>query len=172
MILAYKGKTPKIAKDVFVAPTAVVIGDVEIEEGSSVWYGAVIRADLAAIRIGKNTNIQDNCTLHTDIDKPVIIGDFVTVGHNAVVHGCTVEDRSLVGFNASVLNGAHVKTGSVIAAGSLVKENQQIGPNHLVAGMPATLKKELPENMGEALEMPAQIYMDLAENHKGIGGDS
>lgn len=166
MLFEYKGKSPKIGKNVFIAPTAVVIGDVEIGDYSSVWYGAVIRADLASVRIGRYTNIQDNCSIHVDYDFPANIGDYVTVGHNAVVHGCTVEKNSLVGFNASVLNGATVKTGSVIAAGSLVKEGQSVGPNHLVAGAPAILKKELPDNMSEALELPARVYLELAESHK------
>ncbi len=168
MLLEYKGKKPKIGEGVFIAPTAVIIGDVEIGNGSSVWYGAVVRADLSSIRIGENSNIQDNVTMHVDFDQPLTIGDNVTVGHNAVVHGCTIEDNCLIGFNSGVLNGAHVKKGSVVGAGSVVRENQVVGPLHLVVGMPAALKKELPENMPEALELPAKIYCELAVEHKKI----
>ncbi|MGD8845397.1 MAG: gamma carbonic anhydrase family protein [Desulfobacteraceae bacterium] len=166
MILAYQGKTPSIAANAFIAPTATIIGDVEIGEGASIWYGTVLRGDLAAIRIGTDTNIQDNCTVHTDNDKPAIIGDRVTVGHNAVVHGCTVENSCLIGMNAVVLSGAHLKTGSVIAAGALIKEGQETGPFQLLAGMPAIVKKELPEGTLELLDLPVDEYLELARRHK------
>ena len=165
MLLTYKGKYPKIGNNVFIAPTAVIIGDVEIADGASVWYGAVLRGDMASIYVGEKSNIQDNCTIHTDYEKPVSIGNLVTVGHNAVVHGCTVEDRCLVGFNSNVLNGAVIKTGSIVGAGSLVKENQVVGPLHLVAGLPAEFKKKLPADMPEALEIPARTYVELAIEH-------
>jgi carbonic anhydrase/acetyltransferase-like protein (isoleucine patch superfamily) len=166
MILPYLGKTPTIATNTFIAPTATIIGDVEIGEGASIWYGTVLRGDLAAIRIGTNTNIQDNCTVHTDINKPAIIGDHVTVGHNAVVHGCTVEKRCLIGMNAVVLSGAHLKTGSIIAAGALIKEGQETGPFQLLAGMPAIVKKELSEEILEILDVPVDEYLELARLHK------
>ncbi len=168
MVLTYEGKRPSVGKDVFIAPTAVVIGDVALADGASIWYGAVIRGDEAPIRIGRNTNIQDNCTIHTDPGKPVTLGDYVTVGHNAVVHGCTVEDRSLVGIGAVVLNGAHIRKGSVIAAGAVVREGQTVGPHHLVAGTPAQFKKDLGEGILEVLEEPAKVYLDLARNHRAI----
>ncbi len=168
MILEYKGKAPKIGKNVFIAPTAVIIGDVEIGDNSGIWYNTVIRADMSAIRIGKNTNIQDNCTLHSDYGKPATIGDGVTIGHNAVVHGCTIEDNCLIGINASVLNTAIVKTGTVVAAGSVVREGQVVGPKQLVIGIPATLKKEFSEEEIEALKLPALVYMELAKSHADI----
>ena len=165
MILPYQGKTPTIAANTFIAPTATIIGDVEIGEGASIWYGAVLRGDLAAIRIGTNTNIQDNCTVHTDINKPAIIGDHVTVGHNAVVHGCTVEKSCLIGMNAVVLSSAYLKTGSVIAAGALIKEGQETGPFQLLAGMPAIVKKELSEEILDVLDIPVDEYLELAKLH-------
>lgn len=168
MILEYKGKTPKIGKDVFIAPNAVIIGEVEIEEGASIWYGAVIRGDMALIRIGKNSNIQDNCTVHADTDKPTHIGAHVTVGHNAVIHGCTIEDSCLIGINSAVLNEAVVKTGSIVAAGSVVKEKQMVGPYHLVIGAPAQLKKEMGEDITELLAEPARIYAGLAAEHSNL----
>jgi carbonic anhydrase/acetyltransferase-like protein (isoleucine patch superfamily) len=168
MILTYRGKTPQIGKNVFIAPTAVVVGDVEIADGASIWYGAVVRGDLASIRIGRDTNIQDNGTIHVDEGKPCIIGEAVVVGHNAVVHGCTIEDQCLIGINAVVLNGAHIKEGSVVAAGAVVLENQVIGPLELAAGLPARIRKSLPASMPETIRHDAGIYLDLARHHRMI----
>ena len=131
MLLEYKGYKPKIGKNVFIALTATVIGNVEIKNGASIWYGTVVRGDRSAITVGENSNIQDNCTVHSDPGKPAIIGDNVTVGHNAVIHACTIEDDCIIGINAVVLTNAYVKTGSVIAAGSVIKQNQVVGPYHL-----------------------------------------
>ena len=166
MILPYKTHAPRIHPTVFVAPTAVVIGDVEIEEGASVWFGAVLRGDMAPIRIGAGTNIQDNCTLHTDIDTPLIIGPGVTVGHNAVVHGCTIEADCLIGMGALVLNRAKVLNGSIIAAGSVVRQGSAIGPGQLAAGTPAAIKKPLSAE-ATATIVDAQIhYRHLAEVYR------
>ena len=166
MILEYNGKKPKIGKGVFIAPTAIVVGDVEIGEGASIWYGTVIRADSSYIRIGKNTNIQDNCTVHTDSSGPVIIGDNVTAGHNVVIHGCTVESRCLIGIGAVVLSRAHIKNGSVVAAGALVRNEQVVGPHHLVVGNPAVYKKTLPSPDVEIIDRPVRNYLRLAREHR------
>lgn len=165
MILPYKDKRPIIAPDVFIAPNATIIGDVEIASGASIWYGTVLRGDLAPIRIGAQTNVQDNCTIHTDLDKPALIGDHVTVGHNAVVHGCNVENSCLIGMNAVILSGAHLKTGTVIAAGAVVKEGQTAGPFQLLAGMPAVLKKTFTEEIIEVLDLSVDEYLELAKDH-------
>jgi gamma-carbonic anhydrase len=166
MQIPYKDRSPSIAAGVFIAPTAVVIGDVEIAEGANIWYGTVLRGDLAPIRIGANTNIQDNCTIHTDVNKPAIIGKHVTVGHNAVVHGCTVEDHCLIGMNAVVLSGAHIKTGCVIGAGAVVKEGQVAGPLQLLAGIPAQVKKEFTDEILKILDLPVAEYLELARDHR------
>ena len=166
MILDYKGTRPKIGKNVFIAPTAVVIGDVEIHDGVSIWYGTVVRGDRAPITIGSYTNIQDNCTLHTDPGKPVEIGERVSVGHNAVVHGCTLERYSLVGIGAVVLNTARVKEGSIVASGAVVKEGQIVGPHQLVAGIPAVLKKQLAPESVERNIGTSKTYEMLAEAHR------
>jgi carbonic anhydrase/acetyltransferase-like protein (isoleucine patch superfamily) len=166
MILPYKDKYPVIAANAFIAPTATIIGDVEIASGANIWYGTVLRGDLAPIRIGADTNIQDNCTIHTDLNKPAVIGGHVTVGHNAVVHGCTVENSCLIGMNAVVLSGAHIKTGSIIAAGAVVKEGQIAGPFQLLAGTPAVLKKVLSEDIKEILDLPVHEYLELARDHQ------
>lgn len=165
MIVEFEDKQPQIGARVFIAPTAVIIGDVILEDDVSIWFGAVLRGDMAPIRVGKKSNIQDNCTVHTDYDKPAIIGASVTVGHNAVVHGCTIEDACLIGINAVVLNGAMVKTGSVVAAGSVVREGQVVGPNQLVAGSPAVVKRDLDETMAAKLREPAQRYARLKSKY-------
>lgn len=168
MIFEYKGHKPKIGKNVFIAPTATVIGNVEIKDHASIWYGTVLRGDMAPITVGERTNIQDNCTVHTDYNKPAVIGNNVTVGHNAVVHGCVVEDNCLIGINAVVLSGAWIKTGAVVAAGSVVKHGQVIEPFHLVAGIPAELKRKLSDTTLEKRKKTAEHYMVISREHAAI----
>lgn len=168
MIAPYGGKKPRIGKDVFIAPTACVIGDVEIGEGTSIWYGAVIRGDRAKIRIGKNTNIQDNVTMHADPESPLVIGDYVTVGHNAVVHGCTIGDDCLIGMGSVILNDAHVQSGSVVASGSLVKEGSVIGAFRLAAGSPAEIRRELGPESSRKNRQDARRYRELARDHRQL----
>jgi len=169
MICTYEGKAPKIAAGVFIAPTAVVIGDVEIGKGSSIWYGAVLRADQGTIRIGEHSNIQDNCTVHVDNHARVSIGDYVTIGHNAVIHGCTIASGCLIGMGSVVLNGAQLREGSVVAAGAVVREDQVVGPYHLVAGSPAKLKRELTSDNALTNLQPAIDYAEMAQKHKMMG---
>ncbi|MFY9396803.1 MAG: gamma carbonic anhydrase family protein [Desulfomonilia bacterium] len=168
MIASFGGKKPRIGKDVFIAPTACIIGDVEIGEGTSIWYGAVIRGDRAKIRIGKNTNIQDNVTMHADPDSPLVIGDYVTIGHNAVIHGCTIGDDCLIGMGTVILNDAHVQSGSVVASGSLVKEGSVIGAFRLAAGSPAEIKRELGPESSRKNRQDARKYRELARDHRRI----
>ena len=163
MIISYKGKRPTIGKRVYIAPTAIIIGDVTIEDNSSIWFNAVVRGDLAPIHIGAESNIQDNCTLHTDAGIPLTIGDHVTVGHNSVVHGCTLHSHVLIGMGAVVLNHAVVHDGSVVAANALVKEGQLVGPNALVAGVPAVEKKSLGTQSSMENDKFAEEYVDLTE---------
>ncbi len=165
MIFAYKDHKPKIGKNVFIAPTAAVIGDVDLKDGVSIWYGVVVRGDRAAITVGKNSNVQDNSTVHADAGKPTVIGENVTIGHNAVIHACTIEDNCLVGISASILTGAHIKAGSVVAAGAVVKQDQVVGPYHLVAGIPAAIKKELSESSIENHIKTAKSYFNLAREY-------
>ena len=166
MILEYEGHHPKIGQDVFIAPTAVVIGKVEIGDNSSIWYGTVVRGDRDVITIGKNVNIQDNCTLHTDPGQPVVIGDGVSVGHAAVVHGCTIEKQSLIGIQAVVLNGAVIREGSVVGSGAVVREGQQVGPFQLVTGVPAVVKKELDASILQKHAGTTETYRQLAAAHR------
>jgi carbonic anhydrase/acetyltransferase-like protein (isoleucine patch superfamily) len=169
VILEYRGKRPKIGVDVYIAPTAVIVGDVEIGDRSSIWFGTVIRGDMAPVRIGSETNVQDNCTVHTDQGFPAVIGSRVSVGHNAVVHGCTVEDESLVGIGALVLSGSVVGRGAVVAAGSVVREGQRIGPGLLVAGAPAKEKRSIDRKEADRFLQPVRNYLALAKDYTDIG---
>lgn len=165
LIRAVAGKKPKVESSAFVAPGGVVVGSVTLRERSSVWYGAVLRAEAESIEIGPDSNIQDNCTVHTDPGYPVRVGAGVSVGHNAVLHGCVVEDDSLVGMGATVLNGAVIGAGSLVAAQALVPQGLRVPPGSLVAGVPAKVRRELTEEERDGLKLNAQIYRELAVTH-------
>lgn len=165
MIKSYRDKHPRIGKNVFIAPNAVVIGDVVIEDHASIWYGTVVRGDRSGIRIGAYTNIQDNCTIHTVPNHPVSVGAHVTVGHNAVIHGCVVEEACLIGIGAVLLNGASVGRGSIVAANSLVREGQVVEAHRLAAGVPAQVKRELDPAQVDGIKATARSYADLAGEH-------
>ena len=168
MIIEYNHLVPSIGKHVFIAPTAVIIGDVTIGDDASVWFNAVLRGDMAPIRIGANTNIQDNCTVHTDFGKPAIVGDNVTVGHNAVVHGCTIDAGSLVGIGAIVLNDAHIREQTVVTAGAVVREGARFGPRQLVAGAPAKVKKDLADLPMNRFERSVEHYLKLSSTYQKL----
>lgn len=168
LICAVGGKEPTVAAEAFTAPTSVVIGDVVMAAGSSVWYQAVLRADGGRIVLGAESNIQDNCTVHVDPGFPVTIGERVSVGHNAVLHGCTVEDDVLIGMGATVLNGARIGTGSLVAAQSLVPQGMQVPPGSLVAGVPAKVKRSLTDEEREGIKLNAAVYVDLAIQHREL----
>ena len=143
MLIEFEGKRPRIGKDVFIAPTAIVIGDVEIGDGSSVWFGTVLLADFGPIRIGCNCSIQDNSVIHTDTDWPTIIGDNVTIGHNVTVEGCRVGDNSLLGSGSVVLASTTIGERTLLAANSTVLEKSEFPPDVLLAGSPAKIKRDL-----------------------------
>ncbi|MCX4587479.1 gamma carbonic anhydrase family protein [Streptomyces sp. NBC_01481] len=166
LIAEVGGKEPSISPDAFTAPTSVVIGEVTMAPGSSVWYHTVLRADCGPIVLGADTNIQDNCTVHVDPGFPVTVGERVSVGHNAVLHGCTVEDDVLVGMGATVLNGAHIGAGSLIAAQALVPQGMRVPPGSLVSGVPARVKRELTEEEREGIKLNASMYLLLAKGHR------
>jgi carbonic anhydrase/acetyltransferase-like protein (isoleucine patch superfamily) len=157
------------AEAAFVAPDAVLIGRVTVSAGASIWYRAVLRADLDAIFIGERSNIQDGCVLHVDPGVPLSLGSDVTVGHNATLHGCTVEDQVLIGMGAIVLNGSHVGRHSIIAAGALLTEGQQVPEGVLVAGVPGKVRRELSEAEHAAIDFNASSYVELAELHRRGG---
>jgi len=140
---SFMGKSPEIDAEAFVAPGAVVLGDVKIGKYASIWPGAVLRGDVSFIEIGDYSNVQDIACIHVDTGGPCVIGRFVTFGHGAVVHACEIGDNVLIGMNATVLSGAKIGSGSLIAAGAVVLENAVIPPNSLVAGVPAKVKKTI-----------------------------
>ncbi|MDN5899426.1 MAG: gamma carbonic anhydrase family protein [Brachybacterium sp.] len=166
-IIDFEGVTPEVPKTAWVAPNATLVGKVTLAESSSVFFTAVLRGDMDSISIGARSNIQDGCVVHTDEGFPAVVGTGVSVGHRAVLHGCTVEDDSLIGMGAVVLNGAVVGAGSLVAAGAVVTEGMQIPPGSLVAGVPAKVRKELDEDALEALRKNARIYVDLSAKHRG-----
>lgn len=165
LIRGVGGKRPEIHPGSFTAPTSVVVGDVTLAEGASVWYHAVLRADCGPIVLGPDSNVQDNCTVHVDPGFPVTVGARVSVGHNAVLHGCTVEDDVLIGMGATVLNGAHIGEGSLVAAQALVPQGMRVPPGSLVAGVPAKVRRELTEEEREGIKLNATMYLELAKAH-------
>jgi carbonic anhydrase/acetyltransferase-like protein (isoleucine patch superfamily) len=166
LILPYAGDAPRVHPTAWLAPNATVVGDAQIEELASVFYGAVVRADMAAIRLGAGSNLQDNVVVHTDFGFPALIGSGVSVGHSAVVHGCTVEDNCLIGMHATVLNGAVVGRGSLVAAGTVILEGTAIPPRSLVAGVPGKVRRELTDEEYERVVQNALTYVDLTAKHR------
>jgi len=156
---------PTIADSAWVAPGATVVGDVVIGAESSVWYGSVLRGDRDRITLGVRTNIQDGCVLHCDPGVPLTLGDGISVGHRAVLHGCTVGDDTLVGMGAVVLNGAHIGARCLVAAGSLVLEGVEIPPGSLVAGSPARVRRPLTDEDVARLRRNAVTYLELMQVH-------
>lgn len=160
MLRPYRGTSPRIHPTAFVDASAQVIGDVEIGEESSVWMCAVIRGDVHWIRVGKRTSIQDGTVVHAMTGThPTSIGDHVTVGHAAVIHGCTIEDQCLIGMGAILLNGSHVGTGSIVAAGTLLVEGQNIPPRSLVMGSPGKVKRLLTQAEAADIQLSADRYV-------------
>ena len=166
LITGIGGREPKIDEDAFVAPTASVIGDVTLGAGASVWYGAVLRGDVERISVGASSNVQDNCTLHADPGFPVSVGERVSIGHNAVVHGATVGDDCLIGMGATVLNGAVIGAGSLVAAQALVPQGMVVPAGSLVAGVPAKVRRELSAEEREGLTLNGTLYAELAQAHR------
>lgn len=145
MIIEYEGITPNIHSSVFVAPGAMIIGDVKIGEESSVWFNCVLRGDLEPIHIGCRTNIQDGTVIHMDKEIPCLIGDDVTVGHGAILHSCAIENEALIGMGAILLTGCKIGERAIVAAGTLVREGQEIPPGTVAMGVPAKVRREATE---------------------------
>lgn len=165
MIKNFQGIEPNIHQDTFVADNARVIGDVNIGQGSSIWYNAVLRGDIENISIGKYSNIQDNATVHTGYDIPTIIGDYTVVGHNAIVHGCIIGDNCLIGMGAIILNGAVIGDNCIIGAGSLVTEMKVIAANSLVLGVPAKVIRKVTEEEIKSTKDNALEYNKLYKKY-------
>jgi carbonic anhydrase/acetyltransferase-like protein (isoleucine patch superfamily) len=154
-----------IDASVYIAPGAVVLGDVTLGANSSVWYNAVVRGDMAPISIGSQTNIQDLSMLHVDEGIPCVVGNRVGVGHRAILHGCTVEDDSLIGMGALLLNRVRIGTGSVVGAGSLLTEGTQIPPNSVVLGVPARVVRQVDDKLRERIRETWEHYVEQARRH-------
>jgi len=165
-LVEFRGIKPKVSLDAYVSPRATLIGEVEVGEGSSVWENAVLRGDMGLIRVGRKSSIQDNCTLHSNIRGQCLIGDFVTVGHNSVVHGSTVHDYVLVGMNSTLLEGAEIGPNSIVAAGSVVLEGEKTPPAVLLAGVPAKPVRSLDDSDLAVIRFAAQAYSELVKLYK------
>ena len=153
-------KKPYLEKDVFIAEGAICLGDIEIGEGSSIWFHSTLRADRDKIHIGEKSNIQDNCVVHVDSGFPVEIGDYVTIGHGAVIHGCTIGDNSLIGMGAIILNGARIGKNCIVGAGALVTQGMEVPDNTLLLGSPAKAVRPLTQEEIAANRRNAEEYYE------------
>jgi carbonic anhydrase/acetyltransferase-like protein (isoleucine patch superfamily) len=171
LIRSFRGRKPQIAASAYIDPAAVLIGDVTIGADSSVWPGVIIRGDVNFIRIGARTNIQDGSILHVMRDThPLILGDSVTVGHAAVLHGCTIESRCLIGMGSIILNGAKIGAGSIVAAGTLVPEGTDVPPGSLFMGHPGKFRRSLTDADQDSIDAYAQRYVEYKDAYKAESG--
>lgn len=165
MIRSLGDRAPCIAASAFVAESADVIGDVEVGENASIWFQAVLRGDIQPIRVGANSNIQDGSIVHGMVSMPVLVGEWVTVGHRAVLHGCTIESHCLIGMGAVILNNVRVGEGSIVAAGAVVAENTVIPPRSLFVGVPARFRRQLADSDRGFIDLHATHYLHYRENY-------
>jgi carbonic anhydrase/acetyltransferase-like protein (isoleucine patch superfamily) len=163
--MKFKEFYPKINEKAWIAPSADVIGNIEIAEDASVWFGCVLRADVNRIQIGKRTNVQDLSMIHTDVHTQTIIGDDVTIGHKVMLHGCTIEDGCLIGMSATILDDAVISKGSIVGANSLVTQGKKFPPNSLIMGSPAKVIKTLDEDTVKGLITHAAHYVDYKNDY-------
>jgi len=166
MLISLPDRTPAIHETAWIAPNATVIGSAVMEQVSSLWFSAVIRADGDTITIGRGSNVQDGCVLHADRGVPLRLGAGVTVGHNAVLHGCTVDDDVLIGMGAIVLNGATIGSGSIIGAGAMIPEGTQVPPNSMVLGLPGKVRRETTDAEREGIRANARFYVDRVAEYR------
>jgi len=164
----FNGRFPSIAADAWIAPSATLIGAVDLQTRASVWYGSVLRADGDRIEVGAQTNIQDGCVIHADPGVPVTLGVRVSIGHGAVLHGCIVEDDVLVGMGAVLLNGSVVGTESLVAAGTVLLEGSVIPSGCLVAGIPGRIRRDLTDDEKQSIRENARTYLTLSRQHAAV----
>ncbi|OGS42760.1 MAG: hypothetical protein A3K76_06390 [Euryarchaeota archaeon RBG_13_57_23] len=157
---------PKVDPSCYVAPEAIIIGDVEIAKGCSIWPYAVIRADLSEVRIGEGSSIQEHCQVHGNPGKPTIIGKNVSVGHGAIIHAAIIEDHVIIGMNSCILDGARIGSGSIVGAGAVVREGMIVPPGSLVVGVPAKVVRENDPSLLDAAKRNAEEYHELRDRHK------
>lgn len=163
LCISFRGKTPTLKSGSRIAPTATIIGDVTVEKGASIWYGASVRGDLSAVSIGESSNVQDNAVIHTNDHFSVSIGNQVTIGHGAIIHGCTIENNCLIGMGAVLLDGCVIGEKSLVGAGALVTQGAIIPPGSLVVGSPARVKRPLTPEELAMLDTNYLEYVDLSE---------
>lgn len=168
MILDYKDKSPKISETAFIADSAVIIGDVEIGDHSSVWFNATVRGDQNKIIIGNRTSIQDNAVIHVDNINDVQIGDNVSVGHGSVLHGCKIENNVIIGMNSTVLNGSEISNDSIVGANALISEGKKFPEKSLIIGVPGRIKRELEQVEIESIAKNAAEYVELINDYSKI----
>jgi len=166
MIMGFKGKSPKISETAFIADSADVIGDIEVGDFSSVWFNAVLRGDRNKIEIGSRTSIQDNVVIHVDPVNGVEVGNNVSVGHGAVLHGCRIGSNVIIGMNSTVLNGAEIGENSIVGANALVPEGKKFPENNLIIGVPGKVKREIEEVEIEAIARNAAEYVELVKEYR------
>ena len=173
MIIEFEGKKPQIAEDAFIAPTATLIGDVIVEAGASIWFGAVLRGDFGRIIVRKGSSIQDNVVVHVIPECETVIGENATVAHGAILHGCTIEKGAIVGMGSIVQDFCVIGEEAMIAAGSVVPTNMKVPPRHLAAGVPAQVKKEIAGASLMWVMQSAPMYQELARKYlkQGLGGN-
>ena len=160
------GLVPRLADTAWVADSAQVIGNVELAEDSSIWFGVTVRGDTETITVGKGSNIQDGSVLHADVGKPLVVGDNVTVGHKVMLHGCTIGDESLIGIGAVVLNGAKIGKNCLVGAGALVTEGKEFPDGSMIIGSPAKAVRQLTPEQMEGLRLSARHYIDNAQRFR------
>ena len=164
-IFRYENNKPEIAADVYIAPGAILVGKVYVDQGASIWFNAVLRADYEPIHVGARSNIQDLAVVHIDRGFPAVIGDDVTVGHAAVIHGAVVGEQSLIGMNSTLLTGSRVGNGCLVAAGAVVREHAQFGNRALIAGVPARQVGTVDETLFEKMSLNAESYVNLSAEY-------
>jgi carbonic anhydrase/acetyltransferase-like protein (isoleucine patch superfamily) len=169
-VYPYKGKYPTIGPGCYIAPTAVLIGDVTVEDGASVWFGCVLRGDVSPIMVGARSNVQDNTVIHGVAGCPTIIGEDVTVGHSAVIHAATVGDRVLVGMGAVLLSRCRIGSDTIVGARALVTEGVEIPPGSLAVGMPARARRPLTDEEREHIMVSARHYIEYAAQYQAESG--
>jgi len=173
LLLPLRGATPVVEPGAWVAPGVTIVGDVTVRSGASIWFGSVLRAEVAPIEVGQDANIQDNSVLHTDEGFPLVVGRNTSVGHGVVLHGCVIGDDVVVGMGSRVLNGARVGSESLLAAGAVVLEGAEAPPRSLLVGVPAKVRGELDDDKVESLRENGRIYQRLRDEYRTSlpGGD-
>lgn len=165
MIIDYKDKKPTIDKTCYISESVDIIGEVIIEENVNIWFGTRIRGDINSIKIGKNSNIQENSVVHVDHEREVYIGENVTIGHGSIIHGCEIEDNVLVGMGSIILNGAKIKKNSIIGAGALITQDKEFEEGYLIMGRPAKAIRKLTQEEIISIQNSADNYVALSKNY-------